>query len=37
MYDRGLMEVDIYYVAHELSKKMIIRVVIANDVRNDFA
>ena len=31
------MEVDIYYVAYELSKKMIIRVVIANDVRNDFA
>ena len=27
----------LYYVAHELSKKMIIRVVIANDVRNDFA
>lgn len=31
------MEVDIYYVAHELSQKMIIRVVIASDVRNDSA
>lgn len=32
LYERGLMEVDIYYVAHELSKKMIIKVVIASDV-----